>query len=227
MPAHPTAPRAVLFDLDGTLADRAAGLARYAELFAEDFGAHLQTCPVSQIHAQIIAADDFGSLAQAQRLGASLPWRAPADVGLLQAHWADRFGQACTPFDDVGAVIAALQARRIRLGLITNGGSAMQRAKIKALGLEPALSVIAVSQELGLEKPDPAIFRHALAALDCAPEHAWFVGDHPEIDVRGAVRAGLAGFWVRTGVAIEADPPPGPILARLSDLLDHLGVPRA
>ncbi len=215
-------PDAVLFDLDGTLADRAAGLARYAAMFTADFRNRLEACSVDEVHAQILAAEDYGSTTQAQRLAARLPWRAPMDAARLQAHWADHFGEACTPFDDVAMVIAALQARRIRLGLITNGGSAMQRAKIRALGLESMLSVVAISQELGVEKPDPAIFRHALAVLDCPPGRAWFVGDHPEIDVRGAVQAGLTGFWVRTGVAVEAEPPPGPVLARLSDLLGYL-----
>jgi putative hydrolase of the HAD superfamily len=220
---HPApTPQAVLFDLDGTLADRAAGLSRYAALFAEDFQARLGPCPSTDIHAQILAADDYGSLAQAQRLCALLPWRAPMDPAMLHAHWANRFGEACTPFPDVAEVIASLRRRNIQLGLITNGGSAMQRAKIQALGLGADLSVVVVSEELGLEKPDPAIFRHALSALGCAPERAWFVGDHPDIDVRGAARAGLTGFWVRTGVEIQADPPPGPVLSRLSDLLAYL-----
>jgi len=223
MPDHPPLPDAVLFDLDGTLAYRAAGLRRYAELFAEDFHDHLTAAGQGPyVHAQILAADDYGSMAQAQRLNATLPWRAPMDPALLHAHWANRFGEACTPFADVAAVIAALRARGIKLGLITNGGSAMQRAKIKALDLEAVLSVVAVSQELGVEKPDPAIFRHALAALDCSPQKAWFVGDHPELDVRGAEGAGLIGFWVRTGVTVEADPPPSFVLQHLSDLLAYL-----
>jgi HAD superfamily hydrolase (TIGR01549 family) len=201
MPIVQPSPKAVLFDLDGTLADRAAGLARYAELFAEDFRDRLEACSVGEVHAQILAVDEYGSPAQARSLCARLTWRAPMDPVLLHAHWTDRFGAACTPFGDVAQVMAALQARNIKLGLITNGGSAMQRAKIRALGLDRVMSVVAISQELGLEKPDPAIFHHALAALDCPPDRAWFVGDHPEIDVRGAVGAGLAGFWVRTGVA--------------------------
>jgi putative hydrolase of the HAD superfamily len=223
MPASLPNPEAVLFDLDGTLVDRAAGLSRYAELFAEDFRDRLPgACTVEVVRSHILAADDFGSMAQAERLSGVLPWSAPTGAARLHAHWKERFGAACTPFGDVAEVIAALQARGVRLGLVTNGGSAMQRSKIKALGLEPALSVIAISSELGLEKPDPAIFRHALAALDCSTERAWFVGDHPELDVRGAVSAGLIGFWVRTGVAIEADPPPGIVLHRLADLLGYL-----
>jgi putative hydrolase of the HAD superfamily len=217
------APSAVLFDLDGTLADRAASLARYAELFADDFAERLLgPSRAEDIHAHILSADDFGSRIQAIRLCARLPWRSPMDPALLQAHWLSRFGAACTPFADVGHVIGTLRARGLKLGLITNGGSDLQRAKIHALGLDQAFAVIAISRELGVEKPDPAIFRHALAALDCPARRAWFVGDHPEIDVRGAVQAGLTGFWVRTGVAIQADPPPDRVLARLSDLLAYL-----
>jgi putative hydrolase of the HAD superfamily len=144
------------------------------------------------------------------------------DPARLRAHWVARFGAACTPFEDVAPVIAALQARGIERGVVTNGGSALQRAKIKALGLEASLAVIAISEELGVAKPDPAIFHHALSVIACPAEQAWFVGDNAEVDVRGAAAAGLTGFWVRTGVAPDADPPPGAVLTRLSDLLGYL-----
>ena len=65
-----------------------------------------------------------------------------------------------------------------------------------------------------MAKPDPAIFRLALTHLNCEPQEAWFVGDNPELDVMGAIGAGLRGFWFeRPGFT-----PPGPPVDRLQSL---------
>jgi putative hydrolase of the HAD superfamily len=215
-------PAAILFDLDDTLADRAAALRRYARFFAEDFGAQLLPSLDKTIHATLIEIDDFGSHAQAEALCAALPWRTPADPDVLFDHWADRFGEAAVAFDDVEPVLVELQRRRIRMGLVTNGGAAMQRAKIAALGLERYMQALVISAEVELRKPDPAIFRHALAKLGCDASEAWFVGDHPDLDVRGAHDAGLQAFWVRTGAFAAPGDLPGRRLDRLSDLLTLL-----
>lgn len=215
-------PAAVLFDLDDTLADRAAALRRYARFFAEDFGAQLLPSLTKTIHATLIEVDDFGSLAQAEALCAALPWRASVEPTVLFDHWADRFGEAAVPFDDVESVLQELQRRQIRMGLVTNGGAAMQRAKIAVLGLDRYMPTIVISAEVGLRKPDAAIFQRALADIDCAASQTWFVGDHPDLDVRGANEAGLQAFWVRTGAFDAPDDLPGRKLDRLGDLLTYL-----
>jgi len=56
----------------------------------------------------------------------------------------------------------------------------------------------------------------------CRRPPSWFVGDHPDLDVRGAHAAGLQAFWVRTGAFEAPDDLPGRRLERLSDLLNHL-----
>jgi putative hydrolase of the HAD superfamily len=215
-------PAAVLFDLDDTLADRAAALRRYARFFAEDFGALLLPSLTETLHATLIRVDDFGSLTQAEALTAALPWRSPVEPEVLFDHWAGRFGEAAVAFEDVEPVLTELQRRQIRMGLVTNGGAAMQRAKITALDLDRYMSAIVISAEVGLRKPDETIFQRALADLGCAAAESWFVGDHPDLDVRGAHAAGLTPFWVRTGAFDAPEDLPGRRLDRLSDLLTYL-----
>lgn len=53
------------------------------------------------------------------------------------------------------------------------------------------MDTIAISEELGISKPDPTIFQHALAKLDCQASSAIFVGDSEEADIRGAKIAGM------------------------------------
>jgi putative hydrolase of the HAD superfamily len=216
-----TPPQAVLFDLDDTLADRSAAIKVYASAFATDHADVLLPCTVDGVHQALILADDFGSLRQAQRLCAAALWREPVTPERLFDHWAAEFGKATTPVEGMRLVIDELLQRGVKLGIITNGGAAMQRAKIDTLGIGPAMSRIVISQDVGLSKPDPAIFRHALRVIDCSPERAWFVGDNPEVDIDGARRAGLRGFWLETP---NHSPPPPPTehLGALKDLLRFL-----
>lgn len=85
------------------------------------------------------------------------------------------------------------------MGVITNGRGKLQRGIIHALGIESYLDVVLVSEEEGVRKPDPLIFRRALERVGVEPEEAVFVGDHPEVDVEGAHAAGLRTIWKREG----------------------------
>jgi putative hydrolase of the HAD superfamily len=62
---------------------------------------------------------------------------------------------------------------------------------LEAAGIRDRFDVILDSAVVGVEKPDPAIFRAALTALEVAPEEALFVGDLYEVDVVGARAAGI------------------------------------
>jgi putative hydrolase of the HAD superfamily len=75
-----------------------------------------------------------------------------------------------------------------------------------------------------VRKPDPRIFALALGAMDMGAADAWFVGDHPMIDVRGARSAGLTAVW-RGGTRPwpADDPPPDHAIAGLPDLLPLVG----
>ena len=67
-------------------------------------------------------------------------------------------------FADVEAALDEL-AGEYALALVTNGASCLQREKLAASGLAERFDAVVVSGELGIGKPDPAIFAHALAAL--------------------------------------------------------------
>jgi putative hydrolase of the HAD superfamily len=207
--------------LDDTILDRAGSIRKYCSLLQEDFRDALGASTLERIHAAVIDADDFGSLQQAETLALSSIWRVPPAPNTLAEHWARRFGDAAVPFPDAIELLRALSQRGVKSGVVTNGGSDMQRRKIAALGLQPLIGSIVISSEVALRKPDAAIFALALEQLGCTPEHSWFVGDHPDIDVRGAEAAGLRAFWVKTG-AILADDVPGTHLTSLVDLLAHL-----
>jgi len=95
--------------------------------------------------------------------------------------------------------LSALHAWGIHLGIVTNGEVLFQAPKIQQLAIGQYLSTVVISEAVQVQKPDPRIFAHALAALGCAAVHTWFVGDHPINDVLGATAVGLQPIWL-TGV---------------------------
>jgi putative hydrolase of the HAD superfamily len=76
------------------------------------------------------------------------------------------------------------------------------------------------SAELGVAKPEPAIFHHALALVGAEPEGSWHVGDTPDVDVAGALAAGLRPVLVaRDEVGASPDVPVVRDLGALAGLI--------
>ncbi|MFI5278430.1 MAG: HAD family hydrolase, partial [Ktedonobacterales bacterium] len=131
--------------------------------------------------------------------------RALADCGLrddiLAATLAERLRMERRArhdwlFPEVMATLDRLRPQ-YTLALITNGAPDIQRDKLAHSGMEPYFPVVAVSGEVGVAKPDPAIFAQTLAALEVAPGEAVMVGDSPAADILGANRAGVRAIWIR------------------------------
>ncbi|MEO8888713.1 MAG: HAD family hydrolase [Jatrophihabitantaceae bacterium] len=99
-------------------------------------------------------------------------------------------------FDDVLPLLDVLRRRGIRLGLITNNESVHQRDKLARVGLDSRVDAIVISDEVGVAKPDRAIFDHALDLVGVAAEEAMHIGDNLIADAQGAHAAGLHAVWL-------------------------------
>jgi putative hydrolase of the HAD superfamily len=87
--------------------------------------------------------------------------------------------------------IAALRARGCKLGIVTNGFAATHHEKIARLGLTEHFDALFLADEMGMLKPDPAVFEHACSTLGSRPERTAMVGDRYDRDIVGAKRSGL------------------------------------
>jgi FMN hydrolase / 5-amino-6-(5-phospho-D-ribitylamino)uracil phosphatase len=108
----------------------------------------------------------------------------------------------------------------VLIGSISNGN-----ADLRAVGLSHHFKVSVAAHQLGVAKPDAAIFLAACAELGVAPEDAVYVGDDVLLDVQGAQRAGLRAVWMnRTGSTrhLEHDVVPDAIVRDFDELLDWL-----
>ena len=91
-----------------------------------------------------------------------------------------------TPYPDTEAVLTKLAAQSIRVGVLSNIAFDIRPA-FTARGLDRYVDEFVLSFEVGHVKPQPEIFRHAVAALGVAPAVTLMVGDSDEAD--GAARA--------------------------------------
>jgi HAD superfamily hydrolase (TIGR01549 family) len=89
-----------------------------------------------------------------------------------------------SPYGDAEQTLRALSSR-YRIGVIANQPAGTEE-RLTKWGLRPFISICLSSTEVGLEKPDPAIFRLALSQSGCEPEQAVMIGDRLDNDIRPA-----------------------------------------
>jgi HAD superfamily hydrolase (TIGR01509 family) len=126
---------------------------------------------------------------------------ADADLADLKAraarHWQYPPG---TLYPDVVGTLERLRDGGYRLGVIANQPSQVRQAMARD-GLVPFFEVWGVSDDLGLQKPDPALFVHALRTAGVAPERAVMAGDRLDYDIVPARAAGMRTVWILRGEA--------------------------
>jgi len=96
-------------------------------------------------------------------------------------------------------MVAELVRRGYRLGLVADGPTATFRNVLGHYGLWDAFEASAISEEVGVEKPDARLFTTALDSLGVKPEDYRFipmVGNNLERDVVGANQLGLVSVWL-------------------------------
>ena len=104
---------------------------------------------------------------------------------------------------DILPVLAALRARGLKLGIISNCFSE-EAAVLRQSIFAPQFDAMCLSYELGVMKPDPAIYRHCMKMLDVAPDECLFIGDGGSRELEAARKLGMtavqAVWYLRPGV---------------------------
>ena len=110
-----------------------------------------------------------------------------------------RVSQSRLLFGDALPTLQTLRERGYAMGIATNRayGGEIFREDLREMGLLALFTpeAIAVSADLGIRKPNPALFQHALASLQLAPTEVAMVGDNIVADVWGAQRLGASSVW--------------------------------
>lgn len=231
--------RGILFDLDFTLVDNDVGWRRLWPSVAEQFAARYpdfdpdefesRSYEFADRHYELLLRGeiDYDTYRRDYVRHGLEPWGELDDE--LYAAYSDartRSVDLIELFEDAVATIRTLRSQGLKIGILTNGPSELQRRKLRRIGIESEVDAVAVSEEIGVSKPDPEAYARAVAMLGLEPAEVAMVGDHVVNDVAGALAAGLAAaVWVERR---PGELPEGAHLAReLAEVPRLLGLDRA
>lgn len=218
-------PELILFDLDGTLADTAPDMAAALNGLR---GEHdLEPLPFARIRPQV----SHGSPALL-RLGFGVERDDDAYAALRERFLALYEQALCRDtrlFAGVPELLAALTARGLRWGIVTNKPGWLSRPLLAQLGLESDCACLVTGDCLPRNKPHPDPLLEACRLAGCAPGAAAYLGD-AERDIQAARAAGMPGLVALYGyLGPEEDPArwrAAALLERPGALLDWLdGMP--
>ena len=199
-PSSLPAPRAVLFDLDGTLADTAPDLAAAVNWMRTERG--LEPTPYA-ILRPTASAGARGMIGAAFGL-------APGDEGFeeLRDQWFARYQSAMavhsTLFDGVADLLDGITAAGMAWGLVTNKSARFTDPLVPMIGLAHAGCVIS-GDTTPHSKPHPAPLLEAARRLGIDPAHCWYVGDDQR-DVEAGSAAGMVTVACNWGYCGAIEP---------------------
>ncbi|GFH35532.1 HAD family hydrolase [Streptomyces pacificus] len=206
--------RAVLWDIDDTIfdytgADR-AGMARHlrdeglADAYASVDQALVRWKELTRVHWLRFEAGGVDFEAQRRdriRDFLGMPAMGDARADEWFARYVTHYEAAWRLFPDAVPALDRL-ADGFRHAVLSNSSLRNQHRKLTVLGVRDRFEAVVCAEDLGVAKPRAAAFHAACDALGLPPEQVAYVGDHPDIDARGAADAGLTGIWLdRAGVA--------------------------
>ncbi len=234
-----TAPRAVVFDLGGTLVqwpDWEEGAAAKWSL-AYDAWRATDEC-ITAPRDEFVAAMRTSEKAHWERVERE-QWSGPPS-GLVRDGFRrlrlnvgeravvaalDGYAHAvvgwCTVFADTRETLATLRGRGYRLGLLSNTWWAAEwhNADLAAHGLADLLDERVYTSDLECSKPHPSVFREVASRLGVAPEACVMIGDRQVDDISGARTVGMRAIWRRNDSGFpSSDVTPDAIVDALAEL---------
>jgi len=210
--------RAVLFDLDDTLFDhrtsarealRAIHRGHAADL---DFGAleRHHAIHLEELHLEVLAGRIGLDDARRERfrrvfLALGVPLE-PEAVNAVATAYRSGYMTSRRALAGAAALLTAVR-RHARIVIVTNNLLDEQQDKLQYCGLAPLVDALVASEDVGVSKPDPGIFRIALERAGVPADQAVMVGDSWANDIAGARGAGIRAVWFNPDrLAMPAEP---------------------
>lgn len=211
---------AVLFDLDGTLADTAPDLIAAADRLLAERG--LPAADPERVRPVV-------SRGGAAILGAAMPGWNPDDRASLQRFLDLYREQVCvrtTLYPGVPELLSRIEGAGKGWGIVTNKAGWLTTPLLATLALDRRAGSVVAGDTLPVRKPDPAPVLHACRELGVRPSRVALVGDDAR-DLEAALNAGalpVLADWGYGSAEARASHPDVLRVARPLDLLDALGI---
>lgn len=104
--------------------------------------------------------------------------------------------QISAPSEGALQLVTALQGKA-KLGIITNGTTEFQKARLERTGFKNYIDILVISEEIGIAKPHHGIFDHAFSMMgNPARDKVLMVGDSLDTDILGGVSVGIDTCWL-------------------------------
>ena len=97
-------------------------------------------------------------------------------------------------FDGAFEILEYLKGK-YQLHIITNGFEEIQSKKMDSSNLSKYFDVIVTSESVGVKKPNPRVFQHALEVAKATKENSIMIGDSLEADIYGAINIGMQAIY--------------------------------
>jgi putative hydrolase of the HAD superfamily len=190
-----------------TAAARRQGVDLGREEVRARFQVHFQS---DEVHAEqgVLSTDEATERRRWRRIVAGVLPELPDPDRAFDELW-EHFGDPASwwCFPDVVPAMRALHEMGVSLCVGSNFDGRLRGVVQGLPELAPWVDSLVISSEVGYRKPHPSFFRAACDHLGLPPERVLCVGDDVENDVRGAIRAGLAGLLLDRDAERPADLP--------------------
>ncbi|MDP5007577.1 MAG: HAD-IA family hydrolase [Glaciimonas sp.] len=191
-------PSAILFDLDGTLADTAPDLAAAMTRMQSERG----LTPTAYEHLRPVASAGARGL-----IGTAFGIK-PGDDAYedLRVTFLDYYAEAIAVksrlFDGIPALLDNIELNHLRWGIVTNKASRFTNPLVPQIGLQNAGCIIS-GDTTPHAKPHPAPLLEAARRLNLSPAQCWYVGDDLR-DIQAGRAAGMATIAITWGYGAQA-----------------------
>ncbi len=218
--------RAVLFDFDDTLVDTVEALTRVGEHWYATRPCENRPTSLDEFMAglRVTNSEELSLRDFYVRMLEVWPGCFESVKEALAAHSLvvpDCVSIECRTLD----LLRDLKDSGVPMGVVTNGPTEMQWAKVRNTGVADLVDAVVVSEEFGANKPDPGIFSHALTLIGASPSETLFVGDNTVADIGGAIGVGMRTAWMSHGRSWEIDSySPDHVVENVWDVRELLGI---
>ena len=197
-PAPPLRVKAVMIDLDGTLADTIPDLAAAANRMLRELG--LAELEVEEIRTFVgkgipklverALAASTGSMVSADSMAQALP--------VYERCYAEDNGRRSVVYPGVNEGLRTLREMKLPLACVTNKSGRFTTPLLEQLGIAGFFQQVVAGDTLPQKKPDPAQLLHACRGFGIAPREMLMIGDSLN-DAQAARAAGCPVFCVTYG----------------------------
>jgi len=125
------------------------------------------------------------------------------------------------------SILLYLKSKDYKIGLITNGKELKQWEKLVRLGLYPFFDDVVTSESVGVEKPNPEIYKIAMDRLDVTAGTSVMIGNSFDTDIMGAYNAGIQSMIINSEITPEQQKfidEKGYNVRKLSSLIDLMNI---